>query len=165
MVMEGSIFLILPLLILIFLGLPAMVPNFEGKLQVVWEKSVRIWGFLENSMRVGVSLLDFFFTTPLIQLPVLMVVGSGAINYLVQIGIKSLIEFWGTTVISQGISYLSLYIFIIINQILINHNKNFMSRIRGTKSGLLPQRLNWEISHLDFALYGRGLGFYFSAQS
>ena len=93
MVMEGSIFSILPLLILIFLGLPAMVPNFEGKLQVVWEKSVWIWGFLENSMRVGMSLLDFFFTTPLIQLPVLMVVGSGAINYLVQIGIKSLIEF------------------------------------------------------------------------
>ena len=102
-----------------------MVPNFEGKLQVVWEKLVWIWGFLKNCSRVGVSLLDFFFTTPLIQLPVLMVVGSGAINYLVQIGIKSLIEFWGTTVISQGINYISLYIFIIINQILINHNKNF----------------------------------------
>ena len=90
-----------------------------------------------------------------------MVVGSGAINYLVQIGIKSLFEFWGTTVISQGINNLSLYIFIIINQILINHNKNFMSRIRGTKSGLLPQRLNWKISHLDFAFLWAWIGILF----
>ena len=100
MVMEGSIFSILPLLILIFLGLPAMVPNFEGKFQVVWEKSVWIWGFLKNCSRVGVSLLDYFFTTPVIQLPVLMMVSSGAINYLVQLGIKLLIEFWGITKIS-----------------------------------------------------------------
>jgi hypothetical protein len=93
MVMEGSIFSILPSLILIFLGLPAMVPKFEGKLQVVWEKSVWIWGFLKNCSRVGVSLLDFLFTTPVIQLPILIVVGSGAINYLVQLGIKSFIEY------------------------------------------------------------------------
>ena len=66
MVMEGSIFSILPLLILIFLGLPAMIPNFEGKLQVVWGKSVWIWGILKNCSAVGVSLLDFFFTTPVI---------------------------------------------------------------------------------------------------
>ena len=161
MVMEGSIFSILPLLILIFLGLPAMVPNFEGKLQVVWEKSVWIWGILKNCSAVGVSLLDFFFTTPVIQLPVLLVVGSGAINYLVQLGIKSLIEFWGITGISQGINYISLYIFIIIIQILIIHSKNFMSRIRGTKSGLLPQRLNWEISHIDFAFLWACIGISF----
>ena len=159
--MEGSIFSILPLLILIFLGLPAMIPNFEGKLQVVWEKSVWIWGILKNCSAVGVSLLDFFFTTPVIQLPVLLVVGSGAINYLVQLGIKTIIEFWGTTGISQGINYISLYIFIIIIQILIIHNKNFMSRIRGKKSGLLPQRLNWEISYLDFALLWAWIGISF----
>ena len=161
MVMEGSIFSILPLLILIFLGLPAMVPNFEGKLQVVWEKSVWIWGILKNCSAVGVSLLDFFFTTPVIQLPVLLVVGSGAINYLLQLGIKTIIEFWGTTGISQGINYISLYIFIIIIQILIIHSKNFMSRIRGTKSGLLPQRLSWEISHLDFAFLWAIIGISF----
>ena len=91
-----------------------MIPNFEGKLQVVWEKSVWIWGILKNCSAVGVSLLDFFFTTPVIQLPVLLVVGSGAINYLVQLGIKSLIEFWGITGISQGINYISLYIFLLL---------------------------------------------------
>ena len=164
MVIEGSIFSILPLLTLIFLGLPAMVPNFEGKLQVVWEKSVWIWGILKNCSAVAMSLLDFFFTTPVIQLPVLLVVGSGAINYLVQLGIKTIIEFWGTTGISQEIIYISLYIYIIIIQILIIHSKNFMSRIRGTKSGLLPQRLSWEISHLDFRFYGRLLGSPFLAQ-
>jgi hypothetical protein len=36
MVMGGSILSILPLLILIFLGLPAMILNFAGKSQVVW---------------------------------------------------------------------------------------------------------------------------------
>ena len=36
-----------------------------------------------------------------------------------------------------------------------------MSRIRGTKSGLLPQRLNWEISHLDFAFLWAWIGILF----
>jgi len=138
-----------------------MVPNFEGKLQVVWGKSVWIWGILKNCSAVGVSLLDFFFTTPVIQLPVLLVVGSGAINYLVQLGIKTIIDFWGTTGISQGINYISLYIFIIIIQIFIIQSKNFMSRIRGTKSGLRPQRLSWEISHLDFAFLWAIIGISF----
>ena len=92
-----------------------MVPNFEGKLQVVWEKSVWIWGILKNCSAVAMSLLDFFFTTPVMQLPVLLVVGSGAINYLVQLGIKSLIEFRGITGISQGINYISLYIYYYIS--------------------------------------------------
>ena len=35
--MEGSIFSILPLLFLIILGLPAMIPNFTGKLQFAGE--------------------------------------------------------------------------------------------------------------------------------
>ena len=51
--MEGSIFSILPLLFLIILGLPAMIPNFTGKLQFAGGKSVWIWGFLVLSMQKG----------------------------------------------------------------------------------------------------------------
>ena len=88
--MEGSIFSILPLLILILLGLPAMVPNFPGKVQLVWEKSVWICFFLENSSRFGLSLLDFFFSTPVVQQPIILMGGSWATTYLVNLGIKSL---------------------------------------------------------------------------
>ena len=41
-IMEGSIFLILPLSFLIILGLPAIVPNFTGRLHLDLEKSVQI---------------------------------------------------------------------------------------------------------------------------
>ena len=46
--MEGSNFSILPLLILIFLGLPAMVLNFEGKLQVFLGKNGLDLGIFEK---------------------------------------------------------------------------------------------------------------------
>ena len=88
--MEGSIFSILPLLFLIILGLPAMIPNFTGKLQFVGEKSVWIWGLLARKYRQGVTLLDFLFSTPVVQLPVLMVGGSGTANYLAIWGINEI---------------------------------------------------------------------------
>ena len=88
MVMKGSIFSILPLLTLLFLAFPAIIPNFAGKLHLVGEKSVLIWGCLKDGIRVGVFLLDFFLSTPVVQVPVFMVVGSGATAYLAQVGIK-----------------------------------------------------------------------------
>ena len=88
--MEGSIFSILPLLFLIILGLPAIIPNFTGKLQFAGGKSVWIWGFLVSQCRKGVTLLDFLISTPVIQLPVLMVCGSGTANYVAIWGIKIL---------------------------------------------------------------------------
>ena len=45
MAMEGSKYSIFPLLILIFLSLPAIIPNFAGKLQWVRKKYVQIWDF------------------------------------------------------------------------------------------------------------------------
>ena len=109
--MEGSIFSILPLIFLIILGLPAMIPNFTGKLQFVGEKSVWIWGLLARKFRKGVTLLDFLFSTPVVQLPVLMVCGSGTANYLAIWGIKILSKYWGNNLIYQGVHYLSLYIY------------------------------------------------------
>ena len=109
--MEGSIFSILPLLFLIILGLPAMIPNFTGKLQFAGEKSVWIWGLLARQFRKGVTLLDFLFSTPVVQLPVLMVCGSGTANYLAIWGIKILSKYWGNNIIYQGVNYLSLYIY------------------------------------------------------
>ena len=108
--MEGSIFSILPLLFLIFLGLPAMIPNFTGKLQFAGGKSVWIWGLLDGIIRKGVSLLDFLFSTPVVQLPVLMVCGKGTANYLAIWGIKIISKYWGNNIIYQGVNYLSLYI-------------------------------------------------------
>ena len=156
--MEGSIFSILPLLSLIFLGLPAMVPNFPGKVQLVWEKLVGIWDCLENSIRFGWSLLDFFFSTPVVQQPVFLIGGSWATTYLVNLGIKSLTAFWGSTLIFEGINYLSIYIFLLLVQISFIYNKKFMGNIRGKKSGNRPQRDNWVFTPLDFAFMLAGNG-------
>ena len=82
--MEWSIFSILPLLLLIFLGLPAMVPNFTGRLHLVLEKLVQFWGSLNEGYRKGVSLWDFIFSHPVVQLPICMVGGSSATAYLAQ---------------------------------------------------------------------------------
>ena len=148
--MEGSIFSILPLLFLIILGLPAMVPNFTGKLRFAGGKSVWIWGLLARQFRKGVTLLDFLFSTPVVQLPVLMVCGSGTANYLAIWGIKILSKYWGNNLIYQGVHYLSLYIYILIIQISIIYIKNFMGNIRGSQSGNTPQRARWVFSPLDF---------------
>ena len=96
MIMEGSIFSNFPLLFLIILGLPAMIPNFTGNLQLAGGKSARIWGGLNRIIRKGVSLLDFFFSTPVVQLPVLMVGGSSAANDWANLGIKTISKYWET---------------------------------------------------------------------
>ena len=108
--MEGSIFSILPLLFLIILGLPAMIPNFTGKLQFVGGKSVWIWVLLARKYRKGVTLLDFLFSTPVVQLPVLMVCSSGTANYVASWGIKIITKYWGKNIIYLSANYLSLYI-------------------------------------------------------
>jgi hypothetical protein len=87
--MEGSIFLILPLLLLIFLGLPAIVPNFTGRLHLGMEKLVQFLGFLNEGYRKWVSLSDFIFFHPVVQLPICMVGGSSATAYLVQNLVKT----------------------------------------------------------------------------
>ena len=109
--MEGSIFSILPLLFLIILGLPAMIPNFTGNLQLAGGKSVWIWGLLARKFRKGVTLLDFLFSTPVVQLPVLMVCGSGTANYVAIWGIKIITKYWGKNIIYLSANYLSLYIY------------------------------------------------------
>ena len=83
--MEGSVFSILPLLFLIFLCLPAIVPNFTGRLHLVLEKLVQFWGKLNEGYMKGVSLWDFIFSHPVVQLPICMVGGSSATAYLAQI--------------------------------------------------------------------------------
>ena len=148
--MEGSIFSILPLLFLIILGLPAMIPNFTGKLQLAGGKSVWIWGVLNRITRKGVSLLDFVFSTPVVQLAVLMVGGSGAANYWATLGIKTISKYLGNDIISKGVNYLSIYLFIIIIQTLVIYILKFMSHIRGTKSGNRPQRDRWVFTSSDF---------------
>ena len=104
-IMEGSIFSILPLLFLLILGLPAIVPDFTGRLHFGMEKSVQIWGFLKESIRVVVSLMYFFLSTPVIQVPVFMVVGSGATAYLAQFGLNLIIDNLGTMLILKGTNY------------------------------------------------------------
>ena len=159
--MEGSIFSILPLLSLIFLGLPAMVSNFPGKVQLVWEKLVWIWDCLGNSSRFGLSLLDFFFSTPVVQQPVFLMGGSWATTYLVNLGIKSLTKYWGSNLIFAGINYLSIYLFLVLVQILFIYNKKIMGNIRGEKSGNLPQRVNWVFTPLDFVFMSAWSGILF----
>ena len=148
--MEGSIFSILPLLFLIILGLPAMIPNFTGKLKFAGEKSVWFWGFLVSQCRKGVTLLDFLISTPVIQLPVLMVCGSGAANYVAIWGIKTITKYWGKELIYLSVNYLSLYIYIIIIQVSVIYIKQFMGNIRGSKSGNQPQGARWFFTPLDY---------------
>jgi len=114
--MEGSIFSILPLLFLLILGLPAIVPDFTGRLHFGMEKSVQIWSFLKEGIRVGVSLLDLFLSTPVLQVPVFVVGGSGVIAYLSHFGLNLLTNNLGTKCIFKGINYLSFYIFILLLQ-------------------------------------------------
>ena len=71
--MEGSIVSIFPLLLVMFLGLPAIIPNFTGRLHLGLEKLVQFWGFLNEGYRKGVSLLDFILFHPVVQLPIRIV--------------------------------------------------------------------------------------------
>ena len=102
--MEGSIFSILPLLFLIFLCLPAIVPNFTGRLHLVLEKLVQYWGRLNEGYRKGLSLWDFIFSQPVVQLPICMVGGSSATAYLVQfLGRQEVIL--GTNSVNYNLKY------------------------------------------------------------
>jgi hypothetical protein len=58
---EGSIFSILPLFLLIFFRLPAIVPNFTGRLHLGMETLVQFSGLLNEGYRKGMSMLDFIF--------------------------------------------------------------------------------------------------------
>ena len=145
--MEGSIFSILPLLLLIFLGLPAIIPNFTGRLHLGLEKLVHFWGFLNEGYRKGVSLLDFILFHPVVQLPICIVGGSSAAAYLVQNLFKTGNHFRKTLLhssikynISAGIDYISFYLLIMFIQFSFIWIMQIMSRIRGKKSGLSPQR-------------------------
>ena len=156
--MEGSIFSILPLLFLIFLCLPAIVPNFTGRLHLVLEKLVQFWGRLNEGYRKGVSLWDFIFSHPVVQLPICMVGGSSATAYLVQIlGRKELnlgtnsVNYNLKYIIIGGLNYISLYILILIIQRSIILIMKTMGKIRGKKSGSSPQRTRWNFSEVDFA--------------
>ena len=158
--MEGSVFSILPLLFLIFLCLPAIVPNFTGRLHLVLEKLVQFWGRLNEGYRKGVSLWDFIFSHPVVQLPICMVGGSSATAYLVQfLGRKELILETNSInyIIIGGLNYISLYIFILIIQFSIFPIMQTLGKIRGKKSGLSPQRSRWNFSEVDFAFLWAGI--------
>ena len=158
--MEGSVFSILPLLFLIFLCLPAIVPNFTGRLHLVLEKLVQFWGRLNEGYRMGVSLWDFIFSHPVVQLPICMVGGSSATAYLVQfLGRKELILETNSInyIIIGGLNYISLYIFILIIQFSIFPIMQTLGKIRGKKSGLSPQRSRWNFSEVDFAFLWAGI--------
>ena len=89
-----------------------------------------------------------------------MVGGSSATAYLAQflgnkefnLG-KNFANFNLKYIIIGGINYLSLYILILLIQLSINLITKTMSKIRGKKSGLSPQRNRWDFSEVDFAFF------------
>ena len=160
--MEGSIFSILPLLLLIFLGLPAIIPNFTGRLHLGLEKLVQFWGFLNEGYRKVVSLWDFILFHPVVQLPICIVGSSSAAAYLVQNSVKTgnnlgknYLHFSIKYSISVGIDYISFYLLIIFIQFSFIWIMQIMSRIRGKKSGLSPQRFRWVFLKWILLSYGR----------
>ena len=97
------------------------------------------------------SFLDFCFSNPVIQLPIFMFGGGSATALLMQHSIKSLSKTFGNSIIFDGTHYLSLYLYIILIQLLGTNLFQYMKRIRGKRSGLKPQKSHWEFTQLDLA--------------
>ena len=150
-IMEGSNFSILPLLILLFLASPVIIPNFSVMQHLVWGKLVKYWGNFKNGGRKCLSLLDFCFSNPVIQLPIFMIGGGSATAFLMQRSTKFISKTLGNSIIFDGTHYFSLYIYIILIQLLGINLFKYMNRIRGKRSGLKPQKSHWEFTQLDFA--------------
>ena len=110
--MEGSNFSILPLLILLFLASPVIIPNFSVMQHLVWKKLVKYWGIFKNGGKKCMSLLDFCFSNPVIQLPIFMFGGGSAAAFLMQQSTKFISKTFGNLIIFDGTHYLSLYIHI-----------------------------------------------------
>ena len=149
--MEGSIFSILPLLILFFLASPVIIPNFSVMQHLVWGKLVKYWGNLKNGSRKCMSFLDFCFSNPVIQLPIFMLGGGSATALLMQHSIKFISKTLGNSIIFDGTHYLSLYLYIILIKLLGTNLFQNMKRIRGKRSGLKSQKSHWEFTQLDLA--------------
>ena len=149
--MEGSNFSILPLLILLFLASPVIIPNFSVMQHLVWGKLVKYWGNFKNGGRKCMSFLDFCFSNPVIQLPIFMFGGGSATALLMQHSIKFISKTFGNSIIFDGTHYLSLYLYIILIQLLGTNLLQYMKRIRGKRSGLKPQKSHWEFTQLDLA--------------
>ena len=109
------------------------------------------------------SLLDFIFFHPVVQLPICIVGGSSAAAYLVQNLVKTGNHFRKTLLHSSikynilaGIDYISFYLLIIFIQFSFIWIMQIMSRIRGKKSELSPQQFRWFLSEVDFAFLWAG---------
>ena len=64
------------------------------------------------------SLLDFCFSNPVIQLPIFMFGGGSATAILMQHSIKFISKTFGNSIIFDGTHYFSLYMYIILIQLL-----------------------------------------------
>ena len=110
------------------------------------------------------SLWDFIFSHPVVQLPFCMVGGSSATAYLAQIlGRKecnlgtNFVIYNLKYIIIGSVNYISLYILILFIQLSIILITKTMSKIRGKRSVLFPQRNRWDFSEVDFAFLWAGI--------
>ena len=87
----------------------------------------------------------------MIQLPIFMFGGGSETAILMQHSIKFISKSFGISIIFDGTHYFSLYMYIILIQLLGTNLFKNMNRIRGKRSGLKPQKSHWEITQLDFA--------------
>ena len=147
--MEGSLVQNLPLPILLFLASPAIIPNFSVMQHLVWGKLVKYWGNLKNGDRKCLSLLDICFSNPVIQLPIFMLGGGSATALLMQHSIKFISKTFGNSIIFDGTHYVSLYMYIILIQLLGTNLFKYLNRKRGKRSGLKPQKTHWKFTQLD----------------
>ena len=118
---------------------------------LVWGKLVKYWGNLKNGGRKCMSLLDFCFSNPVIQLPIFILGGGSAAAFLMQHSIKFINKTFGNPIIFDGTHYFCFYMHIILIQLLGTNLFKYMSRIRGKRSGLKSQKTHWEFTQLDLA--------------
>ena len=118
---------------------------------LVWKKLVKYWGIFKNGGKKCMSLLDFCFSNPVIQLPIFMFGGGSAAAFLMQQSTKFISKTFGNSIIFNGTHYLSLYIYINLIQLLGTNLFKYMNRIRGKRSGLKPQTILWKFTQLEFA--------------
>jgi hypothetical protein len=118
---------------------------------LVWKKLVKYWGIFKNGGKKCMSLLDFCFSNPVIQLPIFMFGGGSAAAFLMQQSTKFISKTFGNSIIFNGTHYLSLYIYINLLQLLGTNLFKYMNRIRGKRSGLKPQTILWKFTQLDLA--------------
>ena len=125
--MEGSFITVLPLLILLFLGCPAMLAHFPATQQLFWRKLdqfwVKIWSW-------GESVEDMGRFSPLVKLILGWVVASCAAEILGKQLLNLISKQAGNSAIYFSLHYVSYYIFLLILQTLGYNLINSLKRIR-----------------------------------